>query len=76
MLPVIPLDGGRILYFALLRKHRLEVVKIAVKAVSFCVSVAIFLLGIYILFATGLNMSVLLIGIYLLIYIFTAYDSF
>ena len=34
MLPVIPLDGGRILYFALLRKHRLEVVKIAVKAVS------------------------------------------
>ena len=76
ILPVIPLDGGRILYFSLLRKYKFEAVSITVKVISIFVSLIILLSGIYILFVTGLNMSVLLIGVYLLIYIFTSYGSF
>lgn len=76
MLPVIPLDGGRVLYFFLLRNHKLDSVSMIVKIVSFLVSSSVLVLGIYILLVTGLNMSILLIGIYLLLYIFTAYDSF
>ncbi len=76
ILPVIPLDGGRILYFSLLKYYSPEYVSKVVKVISLCVSFVILILGFYILFKTRLNMSVLLIGIYLLIYIFTSYDSF
>ncbi|MBE6890715.1 MAG: hypothetical protein E7481_01690 [Ruminococcaceae bacterium] len=76
MLPVIPLDGGRILYFVLLLKFKLRTCSVVIKTISCILTAVIIVLGFYIYYTTGYNVSVLLIGMYLFLYIFTSLDSF
>lgn len=76
MLPIIPLDGGRILYFALLKKFKVEASVKTVKVLSGILVALIIAFGTYIFFRSGYNISVLLIGLYLFVYIFTSSDSF
>ena len=76
MLPIIPLDGGRILYFILLRKVSVATSVKTVKMISGILTVFITVFGTYIFLSSGYNVSVLLIGLYLFVYIFTSSDSF
>ena len=76
MLPVIPLDGGRILYFILLRYKGVEFASRVVKVVSILIVVGLLLSGALLLFYSGYNAFVLFIGCYLLIYVLTADSCF
>lgn len=66
LLPVKGLDGGTVLRVLAL-KYCKRNVDLTVKLVSFCVSVAILVLGIAVAVKNTLNPSLLLLGIYLII---------
>ncbi len=74
-MPVLPLDGGRILYFGLLQHLPIMSAKKISVAASFVLLVPMFLFAFIQTFRTG-NISVLLIALYLLIYLFTSPDTF
>ena len=76
MLPVIPLDGGRILYFVLIRKFQVRTASAIMRVLSFTLTLIIFLAGCIIYILTCGNISVLLIGMYLFVYFFTSSDNF
>ncbi len=64
LIPVLPLDGGRILRGILYVYAQRNAERILMYVNIFC-SMCLMALGMYILASTGYNMSVLLIGIYL-----------
>ncbi len=66
LLPVKGLDGGTVLT-VLLEKHCKRNADLTIKLVSFCVSVAILVLGIAVTVKNTSNPSLLLLGIYLII---------
>ena len=76
LIPAVPLDGGRILYFLLLKCLPVSKALTYVKYVSLFLTIVILTFGFLLLYNTKSNVSILLIGIYLLFYIFTSFDSF
>ncbi len=66
ILPVYPLDGGRVLYCLLCKKIQLSTAVKITKAVSFLFLLPLLFISVIILFETGYNMSLLIISIYLL----------
>ncbi len=67
ILPIMPLDGGRALYSLLLLKVNIVKATYISDFVSLITVIPILALGLYILYITGYNFSLLLISIYLLV---------
>ena len=67
ILPVYPIDGGRVLYCLLCKKIQLSTAALITKAVSFLFLLPLSVLSVIILCNTGYNMSLLIISIYLLL---------
>ena len=76
MLPVIPPDGGRMLYFLLLKYKGVSLAVKVSKIISVLVTVIVLLIGVFILIESGYNAFVLVIGCYLLIYLLTSDSCF
>lgn len=62
LIPVLPLDGGRVLRAVFVKKFGYIKASKIVLTLTVCFSLAIILFGIFILFLTKFNFSVLLIG--------------
>ena len=76
MLPVIPLDGGRVLYFILLKYKGVDVAARVSRIISIFIVIVLLLIGALLLFCSGYNAFVLFIGCYLLVYVLTADSCF
>ena len=69
LVPIMPLDGGRCVYFILLSKlDPLKASKISL-VISYLFLIPLFLLSLYIIVISKYNFSLLLIVIYLLLYL-------
>ena len=66
ILPVYPLDGGRVLYCLLCKKLSLSTAVKITKSVSFLFLLPLLFISVIILINTGYNVSLLVISIYLL----------
>jgi len=66
ILPIYPLDGGRVLFCILCKKAELPTAVKIIKAVSFLFLLPLFILSVIILIETGYNLSLLIISVYLL----------
>lgn len=66
ILPIYPLDGGRVLYCILCQKLALVTCAKITKTVSFLFLLPLLVLSVIILLKTGYNLSLLIISIYLL----------
>lgn len=67
ILPIMPLDGGRALYSLLLLKTNIVKATYISDLVSLFTIIPVVALGVYILYITGYNFSLLVISIYLLV---------
>lgn len=67
LLPIYPLDGGRILSCALKQEINNTQTDLVLKIVSSILTVVVFLTGIYLFYKTKLNFSVLLAGLFILL---------
>lgn len=74
-LPILPLDGGRIMYFGLLKMVSPVTAKKVSVGVSYALLVPLFVFALYQTVTAG-NLSVLLIALYLLLYLFTYPENF
>lgn len=72
LLPVIPLDGGRVMYFMLLNKFGVVFASRLTRIVSFFIVFQVLAFGVYLFIASGHNISVILIGCYLCVYMLTS----
>ena len=70
LLPVTSLDGGRLLTLLLSRRFSPRVCDITLKIISFVVLLPLMTAGIYTLFRSGYNYSLLIISLYLLAILF------
>ena len=66
ILPIYPLDGGRVLFCILCKKTELPTALKIIKAVSFLFLLPLCLFSVIILLETGYNLSLLIISVYLL----------
>lgn len=66
LLPVISLDGGRLLYLLLSRRFLPKTCTIVLKTVSFLLLIPFLTAGLVMLFRSGYNYSLLAISLYLL----------
>lgn len=69
LFPVLPLDGGRALYFLLLTRHSPRRAHIVTVVVSFVFLVPLTVLAVLLVIKTGYNFSLLMICVYLFSYI-------
>lgn len=67
LLPVVPLDGGRILYFFMLERLSVDMTGRISRIISVVLALLLTAAGIYLAVSTGYNISVLLIAVYLLV---------
>lgn len=67
MLPVFGLDGGTVLILLLNKKYDIDKSVFTVKLITFIMSIAAFVLGIYLIFTGTFNISVFIVGLYLLL---------
>lgn len=70
LLPIVPLDGGRALYYFLLKTLSEKKAKTVCKVISVSLLIPLFLFGIYVLYITKFNFSLILICLYIIFYIF------
>lgn len=75
ILPILPLDGGKIFRAALFFRLGYNPTRKIFSVVSKTISIALICLGIYQIFICGNNVSLLLIGIFLYIYIYKEKDE-
>lgn len=66
LLPVMSLDGGRLLYLLLSRRFLPKICTIILKTVSFLLLIPFLTAGLLMLFRSGYNYSLLVISLYLL----------
>lgn len=67
LLPIYPLDGGRILSCALKQEINTSQTDLVLKIVSSVLTVVVLLTGIYLFYKTKLNFSVLIAGLFILL---------
>ena len=65
LLPVYPLDGGRILFAVLKNEFSGSVLRSIMKTVSAIITAVVFISGCFILYKTGVNFSVLTAAVFL-----------
>lgn len=67
VLPVYPLDGGRILYCLIYKFFSYETTGKIIRVVNFCFLMLLGIMGIYMMYLTSFNLSLILIFIFLFI---------
>ena len=67
LLPVMSLDGGHLLQIILARRFSPRVCETTVRVCTFIVFVPLFTAGVYLLFHSGYNYSLLVIALYVLV---------
>ena len=70
LLPVSGLDGGQLVYLALVRRLSPRGSAIAVDSLTFIISLPLFAVGILVLFESKYNFSLLFLSIYLILNVF------
>ena len=70
LLPVDSLDGGKILKIILSRYFNFFLVEKILKYVSFLILIPLFLLGVFVLFYSWCNFSLVILALYLIIFLF------
>ena len=70
LLPVISLDGGRLLWLLLTRRLSERRVRRVMKILTFLIALPLMTAGIYVLLRSGYNYSLLIVSLYLLAVLF------
>ena len=70
LLPIEPLDGGRALYYALLRHREPPAAQKISRLISLLFLFPLAAVSVWLLLATGYNFSLLLIVVYLFVFLF------
>ncbi len=71
LLPIKSLDGGRILYYFLSKKHNMSFSKRIIYVLSIIFIAITFSWGIYVFIHTGFNFSIIIIAVFLLLSLFS-----
>lgn len=70
LLPVMSLDGGHLLYICIQRRFSMRACELVLRATTFVIMLPLMAAGIYFLFRSGYNYSLLAVSLYLLAVLF------